>query len=70
MAGKGDKPRQVNREVYETNYDLIFRKPKITLSEEDLKQMKDDLSSMSYSEQAKINRRCCGGHCGSCEENQ
>lgn len=27
-AGKGDKPRPVDNELYRSNYDKIFRKPK------------------------------------------
>lgn len=33
MAGKGDKPRSVDKKKYDRNYDKIFRKNKPTSSE-------------------------------------
>lgn len=50
MAGKGDKPRPMDRKKFEENYDRIFRKSQIVddgFIEPDIKLL------------------CCGGRCGS-----
>lgn len=49
-AGKGDKPRPMDRKKYEENYDLIFRKPL---------QVDDGFIEQD------VKLTCCGGRCGS-----
>lgn len=50
-AGKGDSPRPVNFEVYQQNFDLIFRKNKIAPETENLQTISDDGSSDSSGNQ-------------------
>ncbi len=69
MAGKGDTPRPVVRAAFEAGYDRIWKKDKMIMDEQDIERQKDDYQSMSHSEIRKIvNKKCCGGHCGSCDE--